>query len=225
MARFTVILLAALIGLVAIRCNNKHPTSSKSLQPVDFPKTVGSQWVYTRYDSTSAQTDTLTVTILDTITITATGELATVWDYDPLSPYIGVPFRQLYITATAGTVKPSSKDTTWVYHATDAIRPTFVYVTPLAVDSFWTCDSCISWSDSTHVESTTTVIVPAGTFEDAFEVKRSYSCGIECSSTYTYWVKPGIGIVRSHEVTWAGDGGGGWWETITTWELHSYQIR
>lgn len=195
-----------LLGIILWGCTDDEPTGPEPNSIPEFPNSVGTQWVYAVFDSIRETTDTITIAITDTTTLPQTGELASIWIFDPPrrfeDRYYGHIYDSLFVVSPASK---SGGDTIKVYIRESAPEPAWIYMIPMSVGDYWSW-----WSpydllpDSSHVEELTTVTTPSDTYTDVYLVSRRYNCGDECGGQLTYWFKPGTGIVMSNriEIEW-----------------------
>jgi len=219
------VLLALVIAPVS-GCDN-NPVKPKVETERDFPNTNGSVWKYASYsiygsDSANAPTDSFTITITGSTIVDSTGARAYTWEKRFLMENPPIPLYQPYVIEVPGA---RGKDTLKTYILPRPEKPVSITVIPLEVGSGWTCVPCsYGLPDSSHVEDTTTVTVPAGVFSGCFEVSHWYNCGDECGALTTAWVKRGVGMVKSQTVLHHIMNGPGVSTTTIITELLDYNI-
>jgi hypothetical protein len=216
------------VGIIFGGCTIDKPTVVEDTDVPYFPNSVGTKWVYAVYDSLRETSDTITITITDTVTMPQTGELASIWLFDPRPRYEDRYYghREDSLFVVRSTIPPSlgGGDTIKVYRWRASQVPAWIYLMPMSVGEFWSCPFYDLLPDSSHVEELTTIATPSGTYNDVYRVYRLYNCGDECGGHYTYWFKPGTGIVMSNRMTLEWD----LWEgtmkpqIIASWVLLEY---
>lgn len=216
------ILLILLFG-----CGEDKITNEKTA-PVDyFPNRVGTYWKYEAYDSVRQTYDTVTVSIVDTLILPEMSYPSAVWTFSPKNQWLGIPHDTLFVTEIANPQNGDTKDTAEVYWWREGFEPWLraIYIVPFSIGEYWTSVDVALMFDSTHVQDTASISVPAGDFTGVYRVVHIYSCGDECGATYKYWFKHGIGIVKSSRVEWDifdfPDGP----QLNAVWELIDYHIE
>lgn len=146
-----------------------------------YPASVGTQWVYARYDSVRSTEDTVTITITAQ---SALGPRRTrhIARYETADT---TRLDTLFISGDTATLRTGNGSVSWI-----ADR----YVFPLYVGSVW---SAASEDDSVWVREKAARAVPAGEFRIAYRLDR-----VVLFLNYTHadriWVAPGYGVIQKH---------------------------
>ncbi len=217
-----IILLTLPIG-----CSEEKITSDK-VESVDlFPNGIGTYWKYEAYDSVRQTYDTVTVSIVDTMTLFEMSHFSAVWTFSPRNQWLGIDFDTLYVTEILNSQSGKIRDTVRVYWWREGFEPWLrsIYIVPFGIGAYWTAVDVGLMFDSTYVQDTASTSVPAGNFAGTYQVVKIYSCGDECGATYTYWFKHGIGIVKSSRVEWDIFDFPEAPQLNTVWELINYHIE
>jgi hypothetical protein len=221
------IIIVFLAACIIAACNDEKSVTPQPIRVDYFPNKVGTWWVYETYDSVRNTCDTLTISIVDTLTLPGMDSPSALWLSEPnLSRWYGYTHDSLYMVDCSDFDDSNSVDSVIAYWWREGWDPwmKYFYIVPFEIGDYWTV-GFPSWPESTTVESTATVLTPKGVFAETYEIKNLYSCGDECGGWYTYWFKEGIGIVKSyrieHDIFDYPDGP----QMITTWNLIDYHIE
>ena len=188
-----------------------------------FPLTPGSTWTYAKYDSVDSERDTVRIRILKTDT--TSGEFRSLW--------------QLRYTGHADSITVVSTGDTVSFDFPKELPVGFSgkqsIVLPLIVGKKWTLPIKISTQPTVSrysVVSKVSISWRGGSLNNSYQVIQQAGITLEnngihatTSDTTTYWIKPGIGIVKMHQfvhmgsVTSAAD-----YFSDATWTLLSYKI-
>lgn len=225
--------LAILLTLTLATCGERRFANSDEDEPaeapelvVPFPNQVGTYWVYEVVDSVHKMTDTITISIVDTVTMPGVEGVASVWTCQPTPHYVGAPPSIYYVIADPETGTGSQIDTVRTYFWSEVVQPWLISIFPLPLDpgDNWISDLRYMY-DSTYVEELIDVSVPAGEFSDVFRLTQVYSCGDECGATYTYWWQVGHGMIKSHLQEWDHYDFPSEPNVVATWVLIDYNIQ
>jgi hypothetical protein len=205
--RFAVaVLLAGLLGLCAC---DKTPTPADSGYLLGlFPHAVGMLWIYEVYDSLTQATDTVWVSVTDTVSYEAALRWRMYW-----AAADSVAERRAFLRG----------DTIDLY-SDEAASPVFLvrFVWPVSMGAVWTGPFGI---DTSRVADTETVVVPAGHFPGSARIERSWNTDFEGGGNWSQtWVAQDVGIVRKYVHHAFSDGTQ---ITITvnqSWELLRYHL-
>lgn len=196
------VLLLCCINFVA--CENDQITEPQN-HSSEIPFTVGSEWMYSVYDSLNSASDTVKVVIVGSASLSG-GTPATVWQYE---------FRDRSDSLFVG----HSGDTITFYFDKQHLQnQKIMFILPLQVGSSWGTQ----YRDTVSVLTKGSVEVPAGTFYNSYLVQQQ-SLMPNDLSVFKYWIEPYIGIVRMFErvavtVDWP------YPQAVNMWELISYEI-
>jgi hypothetical protein len=132
----------------------------------DFPVSVGSWWKYKRQDGLTGQFDTILVSMADRSERTLT-------------------FSDTTLTQTVSIMADTVLCT--------GIYPDAMSIFPLSVGSNWVNESNNS---ADTVISVSAVPVPAGAFDDTYQIRRRWSCGENCLAVHNEWSVRGVGAIK-----------------------------
>ena len=195
--------LVLLIPLLLISCRKKSTvTRSHENQVLEyFPNSIGSRFIYFYFDSLSMHSDTVTVSIVDTITYDNIKQL-TVWEYIYSSK---IDTRYVY----------SSGDTVKIYNDLENWWINTTYLFPLEIGKGWRGGFI---NDTSTVVDQVSITVPAGEFANTFLIEETWGALNEYGYILT-WFVPEVGIVK--KLNWQ-RGWSSW--ARETWELIGYHI-
>ncbi len=176
---------AVLLLTVAIAgCDDDTRISSRQ-DPVQFPMGIGMYWVYEVYDSLTQATDTLEMSMVDTMRIEEDGSFAYV--------------QRLFAgSGDASSMLYSLHDDTLIVYDVgySGYSRWESFVFPLIPGNMWT-GPFDSRYDTSRVVDRETVVTPAAVFGQTARVDRR--CKHESSSDYAIfvtWLHPSAGIVK-----------------------------
>ncbi|MGH2642947.1 MAG: hypothetical protein ACRDE2_03280 [Chitinophagaceae bacterium] len=175
-------------SLTNILCSNsKLPNlvdGSTALSNHYFPNQIGDKWVYQRIDSTwsnSVKTETIKVTITDTISVGNSIE-ATIWAYQ-------------YPDTTVYRYVVDQNNLVLFYDSKSADYFVNSYQLPLAINGHWRGQII---SDTAQVISENDSLnVPAGVFKDGYEIHET-AYGPNYQYSKIEFFVPYIGMVMMH---------------------------
>ncbi len=206
---FHVVFLTA--SLVVSSCTDEgsvlppaSPSPPPNLPDIHFPLTAGSRWVYSTFDSLSQARDTVEVNIPGMTASIYGGKQASIWLYQ-------------YRTHLDTLFAVRSEDTVWFYSFSYAPYLWMRFVFPLHIGLAWSDLN----TDAVDVRGEDTVFTPAGTFTGCYRIFQGIDKPNNASS-YIYWVKPDVGVVRQQRRDYITVGG--YPRTNTLWVLISYSI-
>jgi hypothetical protein len=185
--------------LLNVSCKNASTPSTEPV-PADFPNNVGNKWVYSFYDSLSNKSDYLTVTIVGQ----TANKSASIWQFK----YSNRIDTQ-YVTVTSDTVHFDPHiSSPWSSYNN-------IFLFPLQVGNGWRGDYVL---DSTYIAEINSIIVPAGSFSNAYNIVERWG-GFNDYGSITSWFVPKVGIVRRYHR------GISFGEANDTFSLVSYNIN
>ncbi len=159
---------------------------------ITIPTAVGVLWTYEVYDSLTGTTDTVQVSIVDTVTTDSIGPV-TVWKYNH-----GDSVVIQYVTAIG--------DTLYIYDDSTSTTPAEKYVFPFLLGRYW-IGPLEGVSDTSRVIGYGTISTPAGAFANATRIDRSWMIDFEGGGNFsTTWLEPHVGIVLRHVLKQWSDG-------------------
>jgi len=166
-----------------------------------IPLSSGSSWSYIRFDSVAAMEDTVIFNIIGQV-ISIHGDT-------------GIEIEKVDSTVNKSYAIMDSDTLSFISDLEPPIIVFGRFVLPLKVGNQWLGNSQF---DSVRVVSRETVEVPAGVFKETYRVERKSWIFNQTNQT-TYWIAPGIGIVKKHVHNF------GLSETkIELWNLLSYSV-
>lgn len=193
--------LIGITYLMLIGCSDNAFNSVGENGLDHIPLSSGSTWSYLRFDSVAVMQDTVIFNIIGQV-ISIHGDT-------------GIEIEKVDSTVNKSYAIMDSDTLSFVSDLEPPIIVFERFVLPLKVGNQWLGNSQF---DSMSVVSRETVEVPAGVFKDAYRVERKSSIFNQSNET-TYWMAPGIGIVKKHVHNF------GLSETrIEVWELLDYKI-
>lgn len=182
-----------------------------------LPNSVGNQWVYKYNNGISTADQYIYVNIVGTGTL-PDGRSATIWTsttHDPAGSTILIDSsfavidnqQAIFYTAPCSSCTPP-------------ILEERRFVFPLQVGNVWFTSR--PSGDTTKVLSKGTLTVPAGTFENTFQLSKTVGYVTNSFTKDTLWYTPGIGITKYNRYIYnvgpptVGNG---------IWELSSYTLK
>ena len=207
MRAVNLLLCVLLLSILSCRKSNTSGPSST------FPNTIGDHW---RYNYTPTPTFPPTPGYIDVDIVgegvLPDGELAKIWAYKILS-YTDTT----YVVADEQVVKIFDKPCPGctLYMPYERMR----YQLPLQTGNFWYTNA--RFGDTTRVLAEYAVTVPAGSFENTFELLKKQNYVTNSWENNQVWFSPTIGLVKLNQVEWSigpllGNG---------LWELESYSLK
>jgi hypothetical protein len=207
--KVSAVVLFLLIG--SICCSGKNPVDADTsvLSPNTFPMSIGVLWTYEVYDSLTESTDTILVSIVDTVS-TCSGSFVTVWKCklsDVISTrYVGVAGDTLAIQGDSLYLLPSE-----------------YFVFPLTVGSKWNGPCGIG--DTSGVTRSGGISVPAGDFNSGVRIDRLWDVDFEGGgNSSSTWIVPEVGIVFRYLFSQFSDGSTIYIRTNEVWKLLRYDL-
>lgn len=203
-----IIPLVLLSLLIISSCEEDNPINSQSKYTLDrFPNQVGNIWTYHRYDSLTSLQDTVTVEIVDTVTI-FDSLFTTIWEFhfsandSTDSQYVNIKGNYL----------------TYIKIFDDILITDFRIEFPIEVNKYWDGGQLIE--DSCFVTDLGRVRVHNNQiYDNAYHVDRTTWLPNEYGY-YQYWFVPDIGIAKQirKKLFWA-PAFNDVWELISFYEL------
>jgi hypothetical protein len=177
-----------------------------------LPNAGGMLWVYEVYDSLAETTDTVWLSVTDTVGDSSEGFTGL---RCRLKWIIAGSVVERYIAIKGDTIDIWSDTTT---------EPTLLerFVLPLSLGSEWL--GIDAW-DSSRVTDVRAVTVPAGTFDSTALVERSWDRDFEGGGSRSRtWLAPNVGIVSRYLFREFSDGSTFTVTVNQTWELIRYDL-
>ncbi len=184
------------VGFIFLSCN--EDAVSPSGRNYEIPSTVGSYWKYTVYDSSTTEHDTVEVSIISSVGFFE-GKV-THWTF--------------FNTKTADTTKVVfSGDSTDAALYSFSQKYRLLVLSPLREGMQYN-----SIYGPMQVQTIENVTNEFKFFTDCYRIYNPVVTSSEVNIT-TYWIKPGIGIVKAHRSSI-----GGQLEQEVYWDLIDYNI-
>ena len=203
-------------------CQNNGLSDLRQIQ--GFPNKVGDSWsylvtdtayAYGKHQGTNQTTDTLSVSVIGS-THLPDGTQAAIWRtaWPPELAFSSPPWNvdTTYVWISADTVNMSSGMEP-VLHPPKSMKDipiTSKFIFPVQTGQTWNIGP-----DSSRVVSVSSLQVPAGTFDNVYQILRNES-SFNFYLTEHDWLKPGVGLVQ-RMVAFNG--------TFYTWKLISYHVK
>jgi hypothetical protein len=204
--------IAILILPACLNCctgNDPVNTDGTAESPITIPMAIGVLWIYEVHDNLAEVTDTIQVSIVDTVS-TGDGSFFTVWKYNR-SDVISTRYIEV-----AG-------DTLVIRHDTLNLQPCEYLVFPLKVGRRWTVPC--GFRDTSWVTHSGRISVPAGDFDNGFQIDRLWNFDIEGGGNRsTTWIVPEVGIVFRHLLSQFSDGSTTTFTADEEWRLLSHDL-
>lgn len=194
---------------------NNNPANTPSNQM--FPHAVGDQWVY-QYDDGSGDSDQyIYVDIIGKGTL-PDGQEATIW-----TSTLQDRSNERYLLDSSFVVVDDQKAIFYDAPCRTCIPQMFDeerrYIFPLQVGNFWVPDG--TFGDTTKVLNESSLIVPAGTFENTFQLSKTIGYRTNSFTNDSIWLTPNIGMTKYYKNEFSlgplpGNG---------IWKLASYKLK
>lgn len=175
-------LLALMVFFSCDRNNNATPNPSKSdtVAIAAFPNQIGDSWTYSVFDSITLKTQTVVVKITGD-TVFSNNEKFKVWEY-----FYPDKRETVYVNIVGDTVNFNFK---YGFYNTK-------YIFPLFFGKSWLSGKP-GINPPTIVENVESLTLPAGTFNDCYQIKTTLASYNYVLIT-TNWFMPGVGFVQKH---------------------------
>jgi hypothetical protein len=194
------------LGLTGFECDSSI-NAPRQVRLAYFPNDVGLMWRYEMVDSSSMAIDTMFVTIIDTITLPTTGQLAKIWRFDRSAIRNHEMFDDWYVVSNDYDVDEPGLDTVFIYMWPSNFPEPWlrqILVTPFDSGNGWSLHESphMGWPDTMHIDSV--VVMGEGYVQGAVAaaIHKQYSCGDECGGDCYFRFAPGIGMVESYWQEW-----------------------
>lgn len=200
--------------MVSCTKENNQPQNTSSNQV--FPNGVGNHWVYKYEDGNSNGERYIYVDIVGVTTIQV--ESATIW-----TSTLQDASNTKYLIDSSYVVVNDEKA---VFYAPPCLtctpQPLYEkrrYVFPLQVGNFWFTDKF--FGDTTKVLNEKSLTVPAGTFQNTFQLSKTVGYVTNSFTRDSIWLTPNIGMTKYYQDEYSlgpfpGNG---------TWELITYNLK
>src|ERR1044071_4434193 len=197
-------------------CSKEDNTTSNTASNQNFPHEVGNQWIY-KYDNGSNVDQYIDVDIVGSVVL-PDGQNATIW-----TSTLQDGANQRFLLDSSYVVVDDEKAVFYAPPCLPCIPSTIEekrrYMFPLQVGGLWFTD--LVFGDTTKVLNDGSLTVPAGRFDNTFQLSRTIGY---VTNSYTYdtiWLTPNIGMTKYFQNQYSlgpvpGNG---------VWELASYQLK
>ncbi len=207
--QFSAIIL--LLSMSLISCSEKTTVGIEPpYQPTGpIPLEIGVRWIYEVHDSLTESTETIQVTIVDTLTM-GNGTSVTVWEYTR---------GGITTTRYVGFIG----DTLAFYDDLLDLRPSEYFVYPLTLGAGWA--GLNASRDTSWVTDSGLVSVSAGDFDNSVRIRRSWDIDFEDGGKHCCtWISPEVGIVYRHLHSQYSDGTTTYITKNEVWKLLNFGV-
>lgn len=207
-----ILLLVFLITSCSKQENAPSNTSSNQM----FPHAVGNHWVY-KYDDGSNSEQYIYVDIVGTGTL-PDGQNATIW-----TSTLQDATNTKYLLDSSFVVVDDQKA---IFYGVPCLTCTTQmpdekrrYIFPLQVGNVWFTDKI--FGDTTKVLNENSLTVPAGTFDNTFQLSKIIGYVTNSFTKDSIWLTPNIGLIKYYQNEYSlgpipGNG---------IWKLKSYNLK
>ncbi len=199
--RKQIIIIILISSATISSCRKENNTPQHIIS--DFPNEVGDHW---HYLYTTTQPNNIDVDIVGT-RIMPGGKTAKVWAYK--YNFSNYPM----VTDTSFVVVDSQLVKIYKFYY-GSYYERVRYKLPVTVGDMWTIPQ--NYKDSTWVLNNNPVTVPAGTFENTYELKQERGYIVNSWTNNKIWFLPGVGLIKfdQWEYSLGPVLGNGLWELI-----------
>jgi len=203
-------LILAISILAFTSCRNDNITNYKSASTFTFPNTIGNHWHY-KYSEGGKAISYIDVDIIGQGKL-PDGQNAKIWVYKILN-YTDTT----YVVSDNSLVKiydePCWPCTTQMPYERQR------YLLPLKTGNIWFSNA--SYGDTTKVITQSSLTVPAGTFENTYELSKTRGYVTNSSTSNRIWLTPNVGLTKleQSEINLGPVLGNG------IWELDNYSLK
>ena len=202
--------------LLLTACTKENNRTANSSSNQIFPDEVGNHWVYKYNDGLSNSQQYIYVDIVGKTTLA--GQSATIW-----TTTLQDASNTKYLIDSSYVVVDNEKA---VFYAPPCLtctpQPLYEkrrYVFPLQVGNLWFTDKF--FGDTTKVLNENSLIVPAGTFKNTFQLAKTVGYVTNSFTKDSIWLTPNIGMTKYYQDEYSlgpipGNG---------TWELANYNLK
>lgn len=201
-------ILVSMVFIILTSCNKS--TSPNTPSSSIFPNNVGNHWHY-KYTDNSQNISYIDVDIVGT-RVLPNGQTAAVWVYKILS-------------YTDTVIVTSNTDSTIIYEnycttcPAQTLYAKMKYYFPMQTGNIWF--SNVLWGDTTKIINNNSVTVPAGTFNNTFQISKKVGYVVNTKTNNQIWFTQNVGITKLNQNEYnlgpvAGNG---------IWELESYTVK
>lgn len=189
-------------------CKKENNTSSNK----SFPNKVGNHWIYKYNDGDSTVEQYIYVDIIGT-GVLPNGQNATIWTIKIDTLLIGIEY---VVVDDQKAIFYNTPCYTCTQQMPDERRR---YIFPLQINNKWFTQA--SYGDTTKVLSQGPITVPAGTFENTYQLSKTDGYVTNSFTKDTIWLTPNIGMTKFYQDEYSlgpipGNG---------TWELKSFNLK
>ncbi|MDE3184986.1 MAG: hypothetical protein KGM16_16360 [Bacteroidota bacterium] len=203
--------------LLTISCSKEDNTPPNTSSNQIFPHNVGNHWVYKYNDGYTHGDQYIYVDIVGTGTL-PDGQEATIW-----TTTLQDAASNKYLIDSSFVVIDDKKAVFYAAPCRTCIPQMFDekrrYIFPLQVGNKWFTDKF--FGDTTKVLNKNSLTVPAGTFNNTFQLSKIVGYAVESYTQDSIWLTPNIGMTKfyQNQFNTAPAPGNG------TWELANYSLK
>lgn len=209
--------LVLFLPLLIISCNKENNTLPNISSHQIFPHEVGNHWVYRYDDGYSNGAQYIYVDIVGIGTL-STGENATIW-----TTTLQDATNNKYLIDSSFVVVDDQKAVFYAAPCRTCIAQMFDekrrYNFPLQVGNKWYTDKL--FGDTTKVLNESSFTVPAGTFENTFQLSKTVGFVVNSFTRDSIWLTANIGMIKYYQNEYSlgqipGNG---------IWKLSNYNLK
>ncbi len=204
-------LLLVFVNIISCKKENNIPSNQF------FPNKVGDNWLYKYYDGYTNGEQFIEVKIVGT-GLLPDGQIATIWTTTLLTATNGKYLidSAFVVVDAANAVFYYAPCRTCIPQMADERRR---YLFPLQVGNKWFSNKF--FGDTTKVLNLGSVAVPAGTFDNTFQLSKTIGYVTNSYTRDSIWLTPNIGMTKFYQDEYSlgpipGNG---------VWELASYNLK
>ena len=185
------------VTVIIISCKKALNQESTQNNIAYFPNTIGNNWRYKIFILVdSLPFGTMDVNIIKD-TILQNNEMAKVWAFDFVSIATNRhSFDTNYVVSTEQLVKIYAKTCPG---SSCGISVKQSYVLPLVVGNSWLWPFAPGWMDTTRILSQGSLTVPAGTFENTFNLFKIRPHAPNSDARNSIWLTPYVGMIQLNQ--------------------------
>lgn len=173
-------IIVSVFACLFYSCEEDNPNDLNN-DPGYFPNSVGSYWVYERYDSLAEKLDTVTVSITgDTLHY---GKNYKIWEY-----VYSFGIDTLFVIQNNDTVIFYMPWVDWIYQ---------VYILPFETGNTWANPDF--FEDSSFVSDKQDITIDGIKYHDVYIIDRKAS-GPNENLTEKIWIKPKAGLLKLERI-------------------------
>src|SRR5665647_883261 len=209
--------LVLFLLLLIISCSKESTTLTNTSSNQIFPHNVGNHWVY-RYDDGYCNSNQDIY-----VDIVGTGKLPDGQNATILTTTLQDAANNKYLIDSSFVVVDDQKAVFYAAPCRTCIPQMFDekrrYIFPLQVGNTWYTDKF--FGDTTRVLNESSLTVPAGTFDNTFQLSKTIGYVVNSFTKDSIWLTPNIGMTKYYQNAYSlgpipGNG---------IWELSNYNLK